>query len=104
MGVNVLHAPYIYVNVLAYCIATIYAFFVVKVFVFKSHNYARKNLLWEFFQFVGARLFTGILDTGIMFIGVSLMSLNDNYVKIGSLAITIAINFIVSKFWVFKKC
>ena len=60
--------------------------------------------MWEFFQFVGARLFTGILDTGIMFIGVSLMSLNDNYVKIGSLAITIAINFIVSKFWVFKKC
>ena len=57
----------------------------------------------EFFGFLSARLATGILDTVLMWFFVSVISLDDTLSKIIINILVIIINYIASKFFIFKK-
>lgn len=94
---------YVYANVIAYVAATLYAFFVIKYYVFKSNVKNLCDVLKELLQFTLARLFTGVLDTGILYLGVSCFDYERNIVKLTAIVCTITINFLASKYFIFKK-
>ena len=62
-----------------------------------------KAVLGEMAAFFGARLFSGGLDLGIMFVCVSLIGLPDGIIKILSNVLVIVLNYLFSKLWIFKK-
>lgn len=87
-------------NVTSWIAAVTFAYFANRIFVFKSKN---KNMLKEGFKFCSSRIFTLLIDMLIMFIMVTLLHLNDKIAKIVVQVIVTILNYIISKFIVFKK-
>lgn len=90
-------------NVLAWVISVAFAFVTNKPFVFKSHDWSW-NVLWpELSKFVGCRLGSGALETGILVLCVDILRWNGNVMKLITAVLVIVLNYIGSKFLVFKK-
>ena len=87
-------------NIISWIAAVAFAFFTNRKFVFKSKN---TNVSKEAISFLSSRILTLLIDMGIMFISVTVLSMNDKIAKlISQVVITIA-NYILSKLFVFKK-
>ena len=90
-------------NVLAWIGAVIFAFLTNKPFVFKSHDWVW-NVVWaELTKFVGCRIGSGVLETGILLICVDWLGWNGNIWKLITAVLVVILNYIGSKFLVFKK-
>ena len=87
-------------NVTSWIAAVTFAYFANRIFVFKSKN---KNMLKEGIKFCSSRIFTLLIDMLIMFIMVTLLHLNDKIAKIVVQVVVTVLNYIISKFIVFKK-
>ncbi len=90
-------------NALAWLISVLFAFVTNKLFVFDSKSLAAALVLKEFVLFVGARLFSGALDMGIMYLFVDILRFNDMVVKVLSNIMVIVVNYILSKLIIFRK-
>lgn len=90
-------------TIIAWVIAVIFAFITNKLSVFNSKRFDHMTLLYEAFSFFGARIITGIIDTGIMYLSVDVFHLNEIIWKIISNILVIFLNYIASTFFVFKK-
>ena len=90
-------------NILAWVVAVVFAFLTNKPFVFKSHDWSW-NVVWpELTKFVGCRIGSGVLETGILFLAVDFLGWNGNVWKIVTAVLVIVLNYIGSKFLVFKN-
>ena len=89
-------------NMVAWVAAVLFAFVTNKPFVFQSHDWSPKVLWPEFTKFVGCRVGSGILETAIIFIAVDWLCGNGNVWKIVTAVLVIVLNYIGSKFLVFK--
>ena len=87
-------------NILSWVAAVTFAYFANRIFVFRSKN---KNMLKEGFKFYSSRVFTLLVDMLIMFISVTLLHFNDKIAKIIVQVVVTILNYIISKFIVFKK-
>lgn len=94
---------YMVASALAFVLANIYAFFANKVWVFHSNNFALRFVLPEAAGFLSARALSCLIDLGIMYIGVDIMDIADMMVKIVSSVVIIALNYLLSKFIIFRK-
>ena len=90
-------------NIIAWILAFIFAFITNKLFVFESKSWEAQIAMKEFVGFLSARLATGILDTVLMWLFVSVISLDDTLSKIIINILVIIINYVASKFFIFKK-
>ena len=90
-------------NIITWILAFIFAFITNKLFVFESKSWEAQIAMKEFVGFLSARLATGILDTVLMWLFVSVISLDDTLSKIIINILVIIINYIASKFFIFKK-
>ena len=90
-------------NIIAWILAFIFAFITNKLFVFESKSWEAQIAMKEFVGFLSARLATGVLDTVLMWLFVSIISLDDTLSKIIINILVIIINYIASKFFIFKK-
>ena len=90
-------------NALAWGCAFTFAFVTNKVFVFGSKSFKGKAVVWEAVNFFVARIFTGILDMALMWILVDLGGIAGMYAKVTANVVVIVVNYLESKFWVFKK-
>ena len=90
-------------NIIAWILAFIFAFITNKLFVFESRSWETQIAMKEFVGFLSARLATGILDTVLMWFFVGVISLDDTLSKIIINLLVIIINYIGSKFFIFKK-
>lgn len=90
-------------NIIAWILAFIFAFITNKLFVFESKSWEAQIAMKEFAGFLSARLATGILDTVLMWLFVSVISLDDTLSKVIINILVIIINYIASKFFIFKK-
>ncbi len=87
-------------NIISWFCAASFAYITNKLFVFKAKN---TNLLKEASSFYASRVLTLLMDMGIMFLLVTVLHGNDKIAKlIVQVVVTIA-NYIISKFFVFKK-
>lgn len=60
-------------------------------------------MVWEVVNFFLARIFTGILDMALMWLLVDFGDMEGLYAKIIANVVVIVVNYLESKFWVFKK-
>ena len=89
-------------NVISWIAAVLFAYFINKIFVFESKskgNEAKK----EFLKFIASRVFTLIMDMGLMFIFVTLLRFDDTIVKLCVQIIIVIANYVLSKLMVFRK-
>ncbi len=87
----------------SWCAAVLFAFVTNKLFVFQSRSLSL-NLLWkEFVSFVGCRAATGIFTMVAMIVMVDCLHLNEFLGKLVVSAISLVLNYIFSKLFIFKK-
>ena len=100
---KVLSVPNIPSTVIAWILGVAFAFITNKLWVFESKSFDRKTLLRELWTFVAARLATGLLDMGIMYLAVDVLGGNGLVWKLISNVIVIILNYVFSKLIVFRK-
>ncbi len=90
-------------TVAAWILAVFFAFVTNRKWVFHSKVINIDAIVKELFSFFACRLVTGIFDWGCMFLLVDVMEWNDMAVKIVSNVFVIILNYIASKFIIFKN-
>lgn len=99
-------------NILDTIICVLFQYVTNRIWVFRSKN-TGKAALTEFFQFIGCRAVTAVIDEIIMVVGVdilvknmvpaSLQAIAGVGVKVVANVIVIVLNYIFSKLIVFRK-
>ena len=97
-----LNTNYMLSNLIAFCIAIIFAYIANKKWVFNYINEEDKYVK-EFTKFFLARVGTLLIESIMLYLGITLLMLNHYGVKIFTNTIVIILNFLLSKFIVFKK-
>lgn len=100
---NLLHFSAAASNVIAWAAAVAFAFLTNKPFVFKSHDWSAKTVIPELTKFVGCRIGSGLLETGIIFVTVDLLSWNGNVMKLLTSVLVVVFNYVGSKLLVFRN-
>ena len=100
---NVLGFDETVANVIAWVVSVVFAFVTNKPFVFKSHDWSAKVVVPEWTKFVSTRVGSGLLETLMIFVLVTLMRFDGNIIKIAASVFVIVINYVGSKLIVFKK-
>ena len=88
---------------LAWILSVLFAYFTNRRWVFESKAAGNGAIAREMISFFGARLFSGLLDVGIMYVFVDLLHWNDSLVKLGSNVLVVVLNYLFSKLFIFKK-
>ncbi|MBO4897825.1 MAG: GtrA family protein [Clostridia bacterium] len=89
-------------TITAFIAAVLFAFVTNKLFVFKSKSWDKLVALPEFLKFIAARIGTFIFTVLFMYITVDLFKLNGPLMKIIQNVIVIILNYIFSKYMIFK--
>lgn len=99
---NLLSVPNLGANIIAWVLSVAFACVTNRIWVFEStaKGFAAVRETAEFFA---GRLFTGILDSALMFTFVDCLGYNGDYTKIAVNIIVIMLNYIISKLLVFRK-
>ena len=100
---NVLHWSAAFSNAVAWAVAVAFAYLTNKPFVFKSKDWSASVVVPELIKFVGCRVGSGVIETGIMWILVDLLSWNGNLFKILTSVVVVVLNYIASKWFVFRN-
>lgn len=87
-------------NVITWVVAVVFAYYANRKYVFKQKKNNNKK---ETINFYLSRLSTLIVDMLLMYIFVSLLKFNDKIIKLLVQIIITILNYILSKFVVFKK-
>ncbi len=98
-----LKIDYMFSNVIAWIGSVIFAYVTNKLYVFESNTNTKKELLVEISSFFMARVLSLVLDIAIMYLGISILNINDLVVKIVSNVLVIIANYFMSKIFVFKN-
>ena len=96
-------ADLVLANVTAWIAAVVFAFFVNKIFVFDSPSWKKETFWREFLSFISMRLLSLGLETAFLYVSVQLLHLNEPLFKIISNVFVLVMNYIASKFFIFKK-
>lgn len=95
LGVN-----YLISNIIAWFLSVLFAYVTNRIWVFESEN---TNILKEIILFFSGRIFSGVVDTLLMFIFIDLLIVNDSISKIIIQIIVVVLNYVFSKLIVFKE-
>lgn len=87
-------------NILSWIVSVTFAYIMSRKYVFHSQD---ENIIQEVIKFFLSRGASLLLDMGIMFVLVTILKLDANITKLFSQAVVIVVNYILSKFMVFKK-
>ncbi|MDE6744253.1 MAG: GNAT family N-acetyltransferase [Lachnospiraceae bacterium] len=96
-------AKIIVANVFAWIIAVLFAYWTNRTWVFRSQMHGAKAILKEFATFVSARITSLLVETVLLYILVDWLKVGDMFSKILLSFVTVALNYIFSKLWIFKK-
>lgn len=88
-------------NVIAWIIGVVFAFITNKYIVFESKE--KKLFIKELFTFTSSRLITLLMEELILLIFITLLNFNAFIIKSIAQILVIVFNYILSKFFVFKK-
>ena len=100
---NVFLVPLVAGNAAAWAVSVLFAYFVNKLFVFRSKDWAWRVALRELWQMVASRLFSLGLETGILWLFVEKLLLNEFLVKLAANVLVVIVNYVLSKFIIFNK-
>ena len=90
-------------NFLSISAAIIFAFFTNKTVVFSTENNSVNQTAKEFLKFVAGRLVTMLIEIFGVWLLVEFLAFNEYISKFAIQLIVLVSNYIISKFFVFKK-
>lgn len=100
---SILNIDYLISNLIAWVFAILVAYITNKLYVFDSKSFSKEIIIKELTSFIIARIFSLIIDNVIMYVFVGLLDINDMIIKVASNFVVIILNYILSKFIIFKK-
>lgn len=101
---NMAGIPNLVSNVIAWIAAVIFAYFANDLLVFKeTRGGSLKAQLRKAKLFFGARVFSLLVDEIGMFLLVDWLTVNNMFAKIAMNVIIVVLNYIFSKWFIFKK-
>ena len=100
---EVMHIYYLTGTVIAWAVSVLFAYFVNKLFVFQSRDWAWRVALRELWQMVASRLFSLGLELAIMWLFVDTLRCPHTLVKLCANVVVVVVNYVLSKFIIFKK-
>jgi putative flippase GtrA len=96
---DILGVNYIISNILAWFFSVLFAYVTNRIWVFESKS---PDILKEMSLFFGGRIFSGVVDTALMYLFIDVMMIGDTISKIVVQVIVVILNYIFSKLIVFK--
>lgn len=90
-------------NIIAWIISVIFAYFTNKLFVFESKSFKPNIIIKEISTFGAARIFSLLLEELILYVFVNKLGMEKLIIKLIANVIVIAVNYVLSKFIIFKK-
>ncbi len=88
----------------AWAAAVLFAFVTNKLFVFRSLSLNLKKIWAEFVPFVLCRVATGAFTMAAMIVLVDVMKIRQDFIcKIAVSAISLVLNYLLSKWFIFKQ-
>ena len=90
-------------NIISWIIAVLFAYVTNRIWVFNSHCETKGAFAREVLSFYGGRVFTLLVEEGLLFVFIKLLDLNAMAVKIIAQVVIIVLNYIISKLFVFRK-
>ncbi len=97
---GVLGINYLISNVIAWFFSVLFAYVTNRIWVFESKS---SNILKEMSLFFGGRIFSGVVDTGLMYLFIDILSIGNFISKVTVQVIVVILNYVFSKLIVFKK-
>ena len=98
-----LHWNWAVSNVLAWVLSVLFAFVTNKLFVFQSKKSGSKRFIWEAVTFFAARVLSLGIDMAGMWLLLDCLGVNRLFSKIIMNVVVIIVNYILSKFIIFRK-
>ncbi len=96
-------SEYLDANFIAWVAGVVFAFVTNKLWVFESKSWKPSIAFKEFTSFMGARIFSFVIETILMFVMISLLHWHDLIAKTIVGVIVVIINYVFSKLIIFKK-
>lgn len=103
VGHNVLQLNEHLANVISWVLAVLFAFLTNRVWVFSAPTNSTKAFLGQLFRFYGGRLTTLGIEEILLFVFITVLKINGLVVKVGAQVVVLILNYIVSKWFVFKN-
>lgn len=100
---NPLQIYYQTANIVSWILAVAFAYVTNKRYVFKSKYAGAGNTFKEAGSFVSSRIASLAVEIISMYFFVQICKIDDNIVKLMNQVLVTVLNYIFSKFWVFKK-
>lgn len=94
---------YLWAQVIAWVGAVLFAYITNKRFVFESRVSGFFPILCEASSFVLSRLFSGAIETLLLYLMVDLLTISDTIAKIPVAVLTVILNYVTGKLLVFRK-
>lgn len=95
IGVN-----YIISNIIAWFLSVLFAYVTNRIWVFESKS---PDILKEMTLFFSGRIFSGVLDTALLYLFVDILTLGNTFSKIAVEIIITILNYLLSKLIVFNE-
>ena len=93
---------YMFSNVAAWATAVIFAFVTNKFMVFNSKSVDRLIIIKEFISFVGARVFSLLLQLAGIELMIGYANINEYIAKAVMTVVVVVCNYVFSKLFIFK--
>ena len=90
-------------SAMAWVLSVAFAYLTNRRWVFRSQAKGAAAVLREAGSFVGARLISGVIDVGIMWVFADRLGFNDKLAKLASNVFVVIFNYIASKLIIFRK-
>lgn len=100
---DILKIEYKLSNIVAWILSVVFAFITNKTIVFESRNKSTEKITREAISFLVSRLFSLAVDMILMIFMIDTIKMNSLVAKIISNVVVVVINYIFSKFIVFRK-
>ena len=97
---DVLKINYIISNIIAWFLSVLFAYITNRIWVFESIN---DNIIKELSLFYVGRVFSGVVDTLLLYILISIFSVGVFTSKIIVQVLVVILNYVISKVIVFKE-
>ena len=89
-------------NAISWFFAVLIAFVTNKPFVFHSNDWSFKTVVPEALRFYGCRFLSGLVETLVILVTVDMFRWNGNVMKAITCVFVIVVNYVASKWFVFK--
>lgn len=100
--VKILNTHYLIGNGLAWGFSVCFAYITNRKYVFAVAKKSKQETFQEIISFFGFRVISGLIDMLLMFILVTMLSVNDTISKIAVNVLIVVLNYLFSKFIIFK--